>query len=187
MPSKEQDGSSIISLRLSDPLLDRLDCYLDWMETHWREKSSRNHAMRQALIQWLEAQEEHVGMTVPGRLRRRFQDACHSLRSGQDGVPIHRLRHLLNWPADRFDAVLDQFAFDVEITSVNGLPHEHGIDVVLLSETTTFFEFEDLSNSLVDWTMDTVPLESPDLYTTCVQVVLGAIPITVERCTFIQF
>ena len=108
MPSKEQDGSSIISLRLSDPLLDRLDCYLDWMETHGREKSSRNHAMRQALIQWIEAQEEHVGMTDPDRLRRRFQDACHSLRSGQDRVPIHRLRHLLNWPADRFDAVLEQ-------------------------------------------------------------------------------
>ena len=83
--------------------------------------------------------------------------------------------------------VADQFAFDVEITSVNGAPHEHGIDVVLLSETTTFFELGNLSNILVDWTMDTVPIESPDLYTTCVQVVLGAIPITDEQCTSIQF
>lgn len=108
MPSKEQDGSSIVSLRLPDPLLDRLDRYLDWMETHRREKSSRNQAIRQALIQWIEAQEEHVGMTDPDRFRRRFQDAYHSLRSGQDGVPIHRLRHLLNWPTDRFDTVLEQ-------------------------------------------------------------------------------
>jgi cysteine-rich repeat protein len=83
--------------------------------------------------------------------------------------------------------VADQFALDIEITSVNGLPHEHGTDIVLLSNTTLFFEFGDLSNILVDWTMDTVPIESPDLYTTCVQIVLGAIPIGVERCTFIQF
>lgn len=108
MPSKEQDGSSIISLRLSDPILERLDRYLDWIAFHRRENSSRNQAMRQALIQWLDAQEEQVGMTDPDRLRERFQDACRSLRSGEDGVPIHRLRHLLNWPADRFDAVLEQ-------------------------------------------------------------------------------
>ena len=32
MPSKEHEGSSIVSLRLSDDLLERLDRYLDWME-----------------------------------------------------------------------------------------------------------------------------------------------------------
>jgi hypothetical protein len=108
MPSKEHHGSSVVSLRLPDPLLDRLDRYLDWMETHRRQKSSRNHAMRQALSEWLKAQEEQVGMTDPDLLQRQFRDAYHSLRSGPEGVPIHRLRHLLNWPADRFDAVLEQ-------------------------------------------------------------------------------
>ena len=51
MPSKEQDGSSVVSLRLSDTLLDRLDRYLDWMEFRRGEKSSRSHTMRQALTQ----------------------------------------------------------------------------------------------------------------------------------------
>ena len=45
MPSKEHDDSSIISLRLPDGLLARLDRYLDWMESRQGEKSSRNHAL----------------------------------------------------------------------------------------------------------------------------------------------
>ncbi len=136
MPSKEQDGSSIISLRLSDPLLERLDRYLDWMAFHRREKSSRNHAMRQALIQWLDAQEEQVGMTDPDRLQQRFHDACRSLRSGQDGVPIHRLRRLLNWPAERFDAVLEQLRATSHVSLDVGDPsqlsdddHRHSYEV----------------------------------------------------------
>jgi hypothetical protein len=108
MPSKEHAGSSVVSLRLPDPLLDRLDRYLDWMETHRRHKSSRNQAMRQALSEWLEAQEQQVGMTDPDLLQRQFRDAYDSLRNRSQWVSIHRLRHLLNWPADRFDAVLEQ-------------------------------------------------------------------------------
>lgn len=108
MPSKEHHGSSVVSLRLPDPLLGRLDRYLDWMETHRRERLSRNHAIRQALSEWLEAQEAQGGMTDPALLQRQFRDAYHSLRRGPDRVPIHRIRHLLNWPADRFDAVLEQ-------------------------------------------------------------------------------
>ena len=56
MPSQEQGDSSIVSLRLADTLLDRLDRYLDWMETRRGEKSSRNRVMRQALTQWLPSQ-----------------------------------------------------------------------------------------------------------------------------------
>jgi metal-responsive CopG/Arc/MetJ family transcriptional regulator len=50
MPSKEHDGSSVVSLRLPDALLEHLDRYLDWMESDRGEKSSRNHAIRQAAI-----------------------------------------------------------------------------------------------------------------------------------------
>jgi hypothetical protein len=122
MPSKEHDGSSVVSLRLPDPLLDRLDRYLDWMETHRRQKSSRNHAMRQALSEWLEAQEAQVGMTDPDLLQRHFRDAYHSLRSGPDGVLIHQIRHLLNWPADRFDAVLEQLRAECHVALDVGDP-----------------------------------------------------------------
>ena len=107
MPSKEQDGSSVVSLRLSDTLLDRLDRYLDWMANRRGETSSRNRVMRQALTQWLDSQEEQGGMTHPDELRERFYNAYRSLRSGQDRVEIHRLRRLLNWPSDRFDTLWD--------------------------------------------------------------------------------
>lgn len=108
MPSKEHDDSSIISLRLPDGLLARLDRYLDWMEARQGEKSSRNHAMRHALTQWLDAQEAHAGLTHPDVLRRHFQAAYTSWRQGQDAVAIHRLRRQLNWPVERFDAVVEQ-------------------------------------------------------------------------------
>ncbi len=116
MPSKEQSDSSIVSLRLPDPLLDRLDRYLDWMEHDKREKLSRNHALRQALTQWLDDQEEQAGMTQPDRLRRHFRAVYNSLRSGQDEVPMHRLRQTLNWPVDRFDAVVEQFRAESQVT-----------------------------------------------------------------------
>jgi hypothetical protein len=108
MPSKEHDTSSIVSLRLSDALLERLDRYLDWIAHYRAEKSSRNHAIRQALTQWLNTQEEQGGMTHPDVLRRHFHAAYTSLRSGRDEVEIHRLRHLLSWPCDRFDAMVEQ-------------------------------------------------------------------------------
>lgn len=115
MPSKEHDGSSVVSLRLPDGLLERLDRYLDWMETLRGEKSSRNHAMRQALTQWLEAQEAQGGLTHPDVLRRHCHAAYTSLRHGQAEVAIHRLRHLLNWPADRFDAMVEQLRAESQV------------------------------------------------------------------------
>jgi len=41
MPSKEQESSSILSLRLPDELIQRLDRYLDWWETLDGSKASR--------------------------------------------------------------------------------------------------------------------------------------------------
>lgn len=122
MPSQEQDSSSVVSLRLSDTLLERLDRYLDWMETHRGQKSSRNQAMRQALTQWLDRQEEQGGMTHPDMLRQRFHDAYTSLRSGQDDVAIHRIRQLLHWPSDRFDAVLEQLRAESHVALHVGDP-----------------------------------------------------------------
>jgi len=96
MPSKEHSGSSVVSLRLPDTLLERLDRYCDWMESHRGESSSRNHAMRQALTQWLDRQ----------------------------AVDIHRLRHLLNWPSERFDAVLEQLRAEFQVALHVGAPSD---------------------------------------------------------------
>jgi hypothetical protein len=115
MPSKDQDGSSVVSLRLANTLLDRLDRYLDWMETRRGETSSRNRIMRQALSQWLDSQEEQAGMTHPDVLTEHFHNAYTSLRSGQERVEIHRLRRLLNWPTDRFDALLEKLRAESQV------------------------------------------------------------------------
>jgi hypothetical protein len=122
MPSKEHDTSSVVSLRLPDALLERLDRYLDWMESHRAEKSSRNHAIRQALTQWLDMQEEQGGMTHPDVLRRHFHAAYTRLRSGRDEVEIHRLRHLLGWPCDRFDAMVEQLRAESQVALHIGDP-----------------------------------------------------------------
>jgi hypothetical protein len=136
MPSKEQESSSVLSLRLSDSLLDRLDRYLDWMEVHQHEKISRNHAMRLALTQWLDDQEAQGAMTHPDVLRQRFHAAYTSLRSGQDRVDIHRLRRLLNWTTDRFDALLEQLRAESHVvlhlgdaSCLNDEERQHSYDV----------------------------------------------------------
>lgn len=122
MPSQLQNGSSVISLRLSDALLDRLDQYRDWMAGHQHQKFSRNHVLRLALTQWLEAEEAHGAMTHPDALRERFYNAYTSLRKRKDRVAIHRLRDLLNWPADRFDAVLEHLRAESEVVLHRGDP-----------------------------------------------------------------
>lgn len=122
MPSKEQDGSSVVSLRLADTLLDRLDRYLDWMETRRGETLSRNRIMRQALTQWLDSQEEQAGMTHPDVLIERFRNAYTSLRREQERVEIHRLRRLLNWPTERFDALVEQLRADSQVALHVGDP-----------------------------------------------------------------
>ncbi len=115
MPSKGHDGSSIITLRLPDDLLERLNRYLDWMAMYRGEKSWRSQAMRQALVQWLEGEEAQGGMTRPEVLRRHFQAAYTSLRSGRDEVEIRRMRHLLGWSVERFDAMVEQLREESQV------------------------------------------------------------------------
>jgi metal-responsive CopG/Arc/MetJ family transcriptional regulator len=54
MPRRVQDASQIVSVRLPDELMRRLDRYLDWRETARQLQSSRNAAIREALSIWLD-------------------------------------------------------------------------------------------------------------------------------------
>jgi Arc/MetJ-type ribon-helix-helix transcriptional regulator len=107
MPSKEPEESRIVSVRLPNPLLQRLDRLLEWQTTHRRRPTTRNAAMRDALRGWLDQQEQLAGLLDSQVLQQQFQAASDSLRPSLDGVPIHRLRRLLQWPRERFDAVLE--------------------------------------------------------------------------------
>ena|SRR5215831_12545024 len=107
MPSKEPDASRVVSVRLPDALLQRLDRYLDWCAPHRRVPSTRHAAIRDALSAWLDQQEQRAGHLQPPMLRRPFQATDHSLRHHHDGVPISPLRELLRGPRERFDAVLE--------------------------------------------------------------------------------
>jgi len=112
MPKKAQDDSRIVSVRLPDDLVQRLDRYLDWRATSRRSKATRNAAIREALSAWLDDQEQRAGLVEPHPLRRQFQTTYHSLSPHHDGVPIHRLRQQLRWPRERFDAVLEALRAD---------------------------------------------------------------------------
>src|SRR6266545_2254437 len=122
MSSKEPDDSRIVSVRLPEDLIQRLERYLDWGATH-RRKSTRNAARREALRAWLDHQEQRAGLLEPEALRRQFQATYNSIRHPLDGVPIYRLRQLLQWPRERFDAVLEALRAD------------HHIDLEALKET----------------------------------------------------
>jgi hypothetical protein len=63
--------------------------------------------MREALRGWLDQQEQLAGLLDPQVLQQQFQAAYDSLGPSPDGVPIYRLRRLLQWPRERFDAVLE--------------------------------------------------------------------------------
>src|SRR5688500_6051169 len=107
MPEKKQDSWQIVSVRLPHELSRRLDRYLDWSEFYRRVKSSRNAAIREALSQWLDDQEQRAGFLDPEAQRKQFQAAYRSVAKRHDWVPIHRLRQLLPWPPERFDTVLE--------------------------------------------------------------------------------
>src|SRR5688572_4825786 len=108
MPKKEHERSSVISVRLPDDLLQRLDHYLDWCETQRGAKSSRNAALRDALSLWLNDQEQYAGLSTAKTLHEQFQNAYNSVRHSHAGAHIYRLRDALGWPRERFDAVLEQ-------------------------------------------------------------------------------
>ncbi len=122
MPTKAPDDSRIISVRLPDDVLQRLDRSLDWSATHRCLQSTRNAAMREALSAWLDHQEQLAGRLEPQALRQQFHATYNSIHHSQDGVPIHRLRQLLRWPRERFDAVLE------------ALRAEHQVDLDALQE-----------------------------------------------------
>jgi hypothetical protein len=107
MPSKESEESRIVSVRLPNTLIQRLDRLLDWQTTHRRHPTTRNAAIRAALRGWLDQQEQLAGLLDPQGLQPQFQAAYDSLHPSPDGVPIHRLRRLLPWPREQFDAVLE--------------------------------------------------------------------------------
>ena len=122
MPSKEQESSSILSIRLPDELIQRLDRYLDWWETSRRVKASRNAVLREALSQWLEAHEHEAGLVHAPALRHQFWNAVHRLAQGPHAVHIHRLRQTLQWPRERFDAMLEALRAEQHIVLAEGLP-----------------------------------------------------------------
>ncbi len=115
MPRQEPDASRVVSVRLPDALLQRLDRYLDWSAPHRRVPSTRNAAIRDALSAWLDQQEQRAGLLQPHMLRRQFQATYNSLRHHHDGVPISQLRELLRWPRERFDAVLEALRADQQV------------------------------------------------------------------------
>jgi hypothetical protein len=115
MSRKESDDSRVVSVRLPDDLLHRLDRYLDWSAPHRRVPSTRNAAIREALSAWLDQQEQLAGLLQPHTLRRQFQATYNSIRHHHDGVPISRLRELLRWPRERFDAVPEALRADQQI------------------------------------------------------------------------
>jgi len=107
MASRAQDNSRIVSVRLPDDLIRRLDRYLDWRETSGRVKFSRNAALREALRLWLDDQEQLAGFVSPETLRGQFRTACDQVNPGYAWVLISRLRQQLQWPQERFDTVLE--------------------------------------------------------------------------------
>ena len=75
MPSKEREDARIVSVRLPNPLVQRLDRVLDWQTTHRRRPTTRNAAMRDALHGWLDQQEQLAGLLDPQVLQQQFQAA----------------------------------------------------------------------------------------------------------------
>jgi len=115
MARKEPEDSRIVSVRLPDDLIQRLDRSLDWRATHQRLPSTRNAAMREALRAWLDQQEQLADLLEPQALRRQFQATYNSLRPPRDGAPIHQLRQLLRWPQEQFDTVLEALRADHQV------------------------------------------------------------------------
>jgi hypothetical protein len=104
MASRSQDNSRIVSVRLPEELIGRLDRSLDWCATSGRVTGSRNAAMREALRRWLDDQEQLAGFVSPETLRvsgetnRQFRTAYAQVSPGHAWVLISRLRQQLQWP-----------------------------------------------------------------------------------------
>jgi len=107
MPHPAPEDSRVVSVRLPTILVQRLDRLFDWHTTHRRRPTTRNAALRAALGEWLDQHEQLAGLLAPESLRQQFRAAYDSQPPSPDGVPIHRLRHLLQWPRARCDTVLE--------------------------------------------------------------------------------
>jgi hypothetical protein len=107
MPHPEPEDSRVVRVRLPMTLVQRLDRLLDWHTTHRRRPTTRHAARRAALGDWLDQHEQLAGLLDPESLRQQFRAAYDSQRPSPDGVPIHHLRRLLQWPRERFDTVLE--------------------------------------------------------------------------------
>ena len=124
MASSAQDNSRIVSVRLSDELIRRLDRSLDWRETSGRVKFSRNAALREALRMWLDDQEQLAGFVSPETLRGQFRTAYDQVSQGRAWVLIPRLRQQLQWPQERFDTVLEGLRADGHVELARAKPDE---------------------------------------------------------------
>ena len=124
MPEKKPDDSQIVSVRLPHELIRRLDRYLDWCDFSRRAKSSRNAALRQALSSWLDDQEQRAGFLEPQAQRQQFHSAYHSLSKRHEWVAIARLRQLMPWPRERFDAVVEALRAESQVELERAEPGE---------------------------------------------------------------
>lgn len=124
MSDRKPDGTQIVSVRLPRELIQRLDRYLDWQDLSRQSTSSRNAAIRQALSSWLDDQEQLAGFLESQAQRQQFQSAYHSLSKRHDWVSIHRLRQLIPWPRERFDAVVEALRADQQVELKRAEPGE---------------------------------------------------------------
>ena len=125
MAEKISGDSRIISLRLPNDLIERLDRYLDWRLSHQHLKSTRNGAMREALSEWIDQQEEIAGLRDSSTLRQQFETTYNSIPQRENGVAIHQLRQRLRWPRERFDSILEELRathqVDLEVLNTTDL------------------------------------------------------------------
>ena len=112
MPEKKPEASQVVSVRLPHELLQRLDRYLDWNALYRGDKSSRNAAIRHALSSWLSMTKSSELGSDPHRQQQQFYHAYQSLNKRHEWVAIHRLRQLMPWSRERFDAVLEALRAD---------------------------------------------------------------------------
>ena len=124
MPEKKQDDPQVVSVRLPHELVRRLDRYLDWSAYYRRVKASRNAAMREALSHWLDDQEERAGFLDPQAQCEQFQAAYRSIAKPHAWASIAQLRHLLPWPRERFDAVVEGLRADHQVDLERDEPSE---------------------------------------------------------------
>src|SRR5688572_23642764 len=124
MPNRKSEDAQIVSVRLPRALIQRLDRYLDWQNLHRQAKSSRNAAIRQALNNWLDEQEQRAGFLEPQVQRQQFQSAYHSLSKGHEWVAIDHLRQLMPWSRERFDAMVETLRADHHVDLERAEPGE---------------------------------------------------------------